>query len=520
MESSSLLKLSKKELKSISKLTIKDRFGSIRSKTIRWLKLPNSWVLYIPLILTFYFLTVIDFDLPNIFLYKEQEIYGFIGEWLDFIIPLLSIIVVASIFIIQAIQNKNPDEELFSIVFSETWFYPILYLSLSIIAVMTFLYFRPIIIEEEIIIRAAILSLYLFLFDIVLIGFLFNRAFRFLNTDYLLDKYLIDIHFYFEKGILKEAISRLSYRIFRDKMQGNNFTENTFGIAPYNYVPVKLEYKKRQLITDIKLKKLIKLISEYDNIFFKTIFIHEIIPEQFRFLWLPQRNNLEKSIRKFIKSSDYKDKKDNLLKIKEKFKGRLDRYVIEENIQLLDQVLEHYKSLYSVFTNLLPKYNLNSIAQISSFYYANSTWEALENIERHIQLAFEKAIKHNSVEASKRLLSFVDKIFVLSIRTKCLEIFLQYKFILTLFYNAMLQNEEIKNRNMNWLSIRLRELADLYINTEIAEEVDLEKIQLLKRMQHEFFIIINRLIKRSIEVNDYNTFSRLMNELTQFRHRI
>ncbi len=72
------------------------------------------------------------------------------------------------------------------------------------------------------------------------------------------------------------------------------------------------------------------------------------------------------------------------------------------------------------------------ILPIQSFIHSGRGWEALGGVDKHILLAFKKAVKYNSSEASKKILSFVDRIFVLSIRTKNLEIFLQYKFMLIL----------------------------------------------------------------------------------------
>ena len=56
---------------------------------------------------------------------------------------------------------------------------------------------------------------------------------------------------FWRTSLLEQRISRLSYRIFRDKMQELNFNENIFGIAPQDYIVVSVEYKERQLIEDI-----------------------------------------------------------------------------------------------------------------------------------------------------------------------------------------------------------------------------------------------------------------------------
>lgn len=516
--SDSLLNLSRKELQSISTFTVHERFKQIMSKIYRWLKLPLSWIFYIPLVLIVYAITFLELNIPTLFYFKNGEIFQFIERWLSFIIPLFTIIVVSSIFIIQAIQQKNKDDELFSVVFGESWFYPILYISLCIIAIMTFLYFKPIFISERIIIKMTVLSLWLYLFDLLCIGFLFNRAFKFLNTDYLLEKYLNDIMFYFDAEIEREALSRISHRIFNEKMNKMNHNERIFN-APQNYHQITFHYNKRQLVKDVKIKKVIRRLSKSKNLVYTPIHVGYVLPEDFNFIWAQQTEDQDfKSIRKLIVTSDFNEEKSKLANIKERFKGKLDRYVMEENIPLLNQVLDYYKSLYIYFVHLTEKYKLIKIPQINSFFSAGRAWEALEGVDKHIFFAFEKAIYKGNGEASKSILSFVDRIYVLCIRERNAEIFIQYKYMLVIFYTIMFNNEGIKNKNMSWLSLRLRELADTYINYEIEKEKDKEKVKLLQKMQIEFFIIINKLLKKALEFNDFKTYSKLIHELGQIRN--
>lgn len=142
----------------------------------------------------------------------------------------ISIALIAILFAV--LQNKKYDEDILPVSFRESYIFPTLGFAISSIIILLFLSFTKetrTLITDEIFIKAVILGGYYFAVFIILIGFIFYRVYKFLETDFLFDKYvenIIGIVTQKPKGStlfkIKNVNNRLEAKLLKYSAEGDN----------------------------------------------------------------------------------------------------------------------------------------------------------------------------------------------------------------------------------------------------------------------------------------------------------
>jgi len=202
-------------------------------KNICWIsKSPVGTLLTALLTIFIFILCRVNIPLPGLFNISKS----YSEDLLKLIITSFSAIFGISIALIAILfavfQNKKYDEDILPVAFRESYIFPTLGFAISSIIILCFLSFAKetrTLITDEIFIKAVILGGYYFAVFIILIGFTFYRVYKFLETDFLFDKYvenIIGIVTQKPKGNtlfkIKNVNNRLEAKLLKYSAEGDN----------------------------------------------------------------------------------------------------------------------------------------------------------------------------------------------------------------------------------------------------------------------------------------------------------
>jgi len=164
-------------------------------KLVRFFKKPTGMFSLILISFCISFLCFVDLPLPILFHSNIEEANSILKSRLTEIISIFtsSFALIALIFTLIQINKKN--EDVISILFSETYIFPFLGFNAGFIIVFVTLnsFFNNIIISENFYIRLSFLSIYVVFFQISFLLFIIFRLYKILTTDFFFDNFIENI---------------------------------------------------------------------------------------------------------------------------------------------------------------------------------------------------------------------------------------------------------------------------------------------------------------------------------------
>ena len=321
----------------------------------------NSWLVIIPIVATLYFLCFIDFDLYEIFILTRNYSNDLISKCLTGFITLFSISISLSIFIINAIQQKNKNENLFSFIYKEIGLFSLLYFSITNIALLVFItLLQETIKNDYIFIKSAVLSCYMLIIEIILITMFFRKMFKLLDSNYLSLVYINKLKEDIYSNTKDEIISKYSCYLFNKRIMEANIKPHWIAINENEY---KISVTENDITTikDIKYKHLIKQIQKESKlgITVKAELGINIATYKNDAVITAENKNIEKIKQKFINSFQLsKWNEETKFLDKEVLKTKLVSEINEHNYVGLKITLDIYESIYESFIKVSTIYSI------------------------------------------------------------------------------------------------------------------------------------------------------------------
>jgi len=163
-------------------------------KNICWIsKSPKGILLTALLTILIFSLSRVNIPLPGLFHISKGYSEYLLKLTITSFSTIFGISIALIVILFAVFQNKKYDEDILPVAFRESYIFPTLGFAISSIIILFYLSFAKetrTLITDEIFIKAVILGGYYFAGYMILIGFIFYRVYKFLETDFLFDKYV------------------------------------------------------------------------------------------------------------------------------------------------------------------------------------------------------------------------------------------------------------------------------------------------------------------------------------------
>jgi len=502
-----LKSLSRKKFRQFDKTPFVEKWEFLGRKLINFLKGAKSCIFILPVTVFLFFLSSFNWDITWLFFYKTGEIYFFLENWVAYFIGLFGVVIAVGIFVISGIQSKNQTEEQLSIIFRESLLFPLIYFSLTVIGIMVFVSFRPLFLTELQIGRITILGLSLFIIELILIAYLFSRAFKFIDPSTLIKKYSDDLKSALRKELKDEFISKISEITFEEEIQKFQIEPNILRFQPANYKEVKIELKQKMVVEDFNITKLTKWLNEapleIKGTYYLPISIKQFLPQQLPILWIKGEELYDyfndKDLSKLLKVSRVETGLSEVEKLKQKMKNRLLTSIKNNDLESFYTILDMYNFIVMQFAEMYEYLNIfDSGVELNSTYVFRSrySWNILYRLDADFRNGFILSVDSKNREVNKELIDQVFAIFVLSIKRKNLTLIHLFKNLPGLFLKLSNKKEDFDLSHNKYFYMRLKEIIGL------TATIECEKVEQL-RDKEIIYAIITILFNEYVEIIKY-----------------
>lgn len=522
-----LKRLALSRIKSLDKTSSSEKLRNLRNRSIIFLKGPKSWLIILPLLFIVFLLAITDLKITPIFFFEKNEIYKFLGNWLGYFIGLFGAVIAVAIFVISGIQQRNQTEENLSIIFRESLLFPLLYYSLALIGILLFISFKPIFLTENQIIRITVLGLYLFIIELILIAYLFTKAFKFINPSFLIKKYYDELRNTLTKELKEDFLTKMSGVIFREELGKINFETNYLYYKPQDYHEIRIDSKQKYVIKDFyinKLKKMINDVSKEPEIsYIYPISLNQTLHEKSTILWVKNKNLLklfdDKKLIKLFDLAEIETGQSATELIKQRMRNRLFDSIRKGNNETFFTIIELYEFIFNLFAKMYNDYNiydsgveLNSVRIFSPIY----SWQILYGFDSDFRDAHELAVSFDLTEIKSEITKLIFRIFVLGLTKKNLTIIYLTKKLLIHFLVISNKKSDMEFLKDSYLYMRLKEIIALQAPIEYEKSIGNEKEKVFAIMLMLFNEYAN-IIKYLISIENHPAFTVAWNEFRQIQ---
>lgn len=516
--------LSKREFRKNNSTSFIKKFEVIKHLVFNYLKGPSAWTYILPMLFGLYFLGAFSWNIENIFNYKVGDIYGYLNNWLGYFIGFFGAVIAVAIFVISGIQYKNQYEEQVGILFRESLLFPLIYFSLTIIGIMLFVFFRPVFLNELQIGRFTILALILTFFELVLIAFLFTRAFKFIDPNYTLKKYYDDLKILVLKEIKRDFISKISSNILNKEFSEINL-EARFWLTQ-KQEEIKLGNMQKMILDDFKIQRAIKKLKKYFGQKYELSYLpfalDDIIHENATMFWINEdKTNAffkRKNINKLFKLTHIPIGQSEIDKLKQKLRNRIIIAISTNNTESFNTILDMYRFIVEHFAEKYNDFNiLNSGVELSSshIFSPKYSWKILYGIDRDLRSAFKVALDNNNYYLAEEIYKLIYNFLVISVIKGNLTLAHQFKILPESFLRLSENFEEYHLDKDIYPIMRLKEIIAL--NGQVAyEKANYEEKEKIHKTLLLLFNEFVNIMKYLIEYRKPSEFGAAWNEFSQF----
>lgn len=522
----------KKALREHSNRTIRENLANAGRGFRSFLKGTRSWQLLLPLVCASFALCYLNLPLPNWFLLSGQEAIEILHNRLSDLVGVFGVSVAVAVFVVSALQARRSGEEQFSTVFVESWLYPILYSILSAIGVMAWISYRRNDIPDEVFLRMVAVGYFCFTLALLSVAVLFERIFRFIQTDFLLKRYLSSVEHEAENALEAEFEGRVSRRLYQTHLEGLGLNQNYFEPEKKDASIFRVGFPWNARIKDVNLRVIAKTLrklqqkrgSSLSSIgSFKALGLDDFIRQDESVMWLScdgiagarrLRDKLQNAykatrIRGETRSTSYEEEKQRL-------KSRLIKVVMENDVVAIEHILEAYTTINRSFATKSKAYRIEANLQnLPSRGWFEDEWDVLREIDRHILIAFEKAVELSNREIVLDLCGHVYHLLVMSMHEDSLILFRKYYYLPTRLYYLTRKSEELKRSAANLLASYWTNLIRLHISYEYRDAREIAQKQRLNQFYYLAFTGFNALFKTMIDLRDFAGFKTALNQFSQ-----
>lgn len=514
----------RKELKESRYCTPSESIFSQIDNFRHFIKQPNSWRFVVPFVLIIYLLCFFDLRIPGTFSSSHDQAIELLNDRLIHLITLFSVSVVVAVFVVSAMQAKRVGEELFSTIFRESYIYPIIFFVLSVIGITAIVSQASNEIQDVVLIRINTLGLVTFITTLIVIGFLFVRIFKFINTDYLLNRYIKNIerlsNIELERELF-ERISRMVYKTFFDSLGAKEDYLRFYSKEKLNQS--KIRFNEAVVIDDVNFNYLLREIKKINggliqNMYYIPLGINDSVYSDTVILGFNSiiTENRSASILKAYRRNNRKREAVEYYEQKKKMKSRLISSVIENDFDSVDNILTAYYSIHKVFALSVNRYNIDeSLSYYSSNILSIDDWNVIKDLDRHIFLVSKKAIETKNREFVKEVFNYLYKIMVIAITEENETIIRKYLYMASRIYYVSRLNPELRNLISSTASSDWTNLIRLHIFYLYNKFTEIDKRIKLNTIYHAAFTGFNGLLKTMIDEKDYMGFQIGIKEFNQ-----
>ncbi|MBS1492048.1 MAG: hypothetical protein JST55_00975 [Bacteroidetes bacterium] len=513
-------------------LNKKESLKSILYLIFDILKSPKgAWFIFL-LVLASYSLCLIDFKIPTIFYLNLQESISILDGRLGNLVTLFSITITVFVFIINAMQNRRKNEELFSTIFEESKLYPIVYFILSNIAIMFFISFfrdkdRLLFFTEDELIRIVVLFLYFTIISILAIGYLFYKIYQFLTSDLLDVVYSKKLIFLLKKELKRDLIIRMSKNVYRESLQqiSSFFKEGVYSLETNQYDFI-IPYKQNQIIKDTNLKNLHNFLKKIPyktenngSYLYNSIGLNETIYKNNLFFRIPDKSllsYLQRNYKKIFKIETGQISNEEFQNLKKSILARLKNSINSKEVEKVKKTLSLIMLIYQEFANEISTYGNEIIKnKYSNISFFLKEWNIINDLDIDIYNAFEKAAKSDDSEILDAIYRFIISVLSMSIPKRTTEIYSKYIFFINRIYYLLNDDKKLQQQYANRSIRNFYEIVKIYLNIEYRHE-DVKSRENLPQFYYDAFYALSGFLKTLIDNNEIELLKNTLRKFKEF----
>lgn len=496
---------------------VQEVVGNIKKPSMFWVA---------PLFVIFCFgMCFLNLPIPGIYYLSRESSLEMLNNRLADFFSILGTTIAVAVFVIGAMQAKREGEEQFSLVFLESYLYPILFFMLASGGALTLLtLFQNTLISDDIFSKMVILGNYLVVIELILVGFLFIRVFHFVNTDYLLEKYLSNVIHAGMKRIEEELFERMSRKIYETQMNSLGASLAYFGREGYHKEPILSNLEGVGKLKDVNIKNLSKVILQNKEI--KIGYVRSGIGQTIHpnspllFLDSDDKNIRSSLLKSFIiKKQKHQDKTFDLEMTR--LKVRFQRVLREDNISSVEQILDVYYSIYKVFADKMSQYQVETKQEEfpGSDLWSNE-WETIEQFDNQFYEAYEIAVKQSNRGLLDVLSSYNYRMIRLALESKNITLFRIYTYSYLRCYHIASKNKEIVAQITEQLITEYITFISLRLLGDFKELKNDQEKESLRGFIFQAYNVMSLLLKAMIEKHDFQLYQKVFRLVEQIEPRL
>ncbi len=508
-----------KELNSILDLKVQDEILNKFKNLINFTKGTSSIWLILPLLIVIYVLASFNFTFYNLIIIplSKEQATSLLNNRITNIVTIFSVSVAIFIFIVNSLKDIRRGEDIFKLTLQETYFYPVLYYSISLIAINYFVSFlvNSNAIHDDIYIRFSVLFMWLCVIQCSLIGYSFYLVYKAYDNDYIINKYHSLIEKEIQTIIKKELKERLSYNIYRKTIESINGLVVGYINTKENKYILNFNLRENMRITDINMRLLTKILSvkeitgtfvilRLNDILYKYTPVFGVFNELVA-------KKLNKKYRSIFTLKKIKNEKDFLKELKNNLKRNGESAIYSNDEVSFRSILDIHEKIHIYVIVLLKKYQYEE--KLDLYPSTNFFDTGINVIDRdHIGIYnyFEKAILKENKEIIHEILLFIYNLYVESLNNKSIILVEKYKYVYIWMYKKILSQGNLKKFFVDKMCLHLNEFTTMFLDIEFNRLTDYKLKYKILMFYGRVYFTISEILYQAIKNDDKDSYRRII----------
>lgn len=346
------LKENYKEIYEPKHKSVSNQFKNFVTESNQW------WFVFLSVLTIFLISPLVNISFLNFLEIDHQTAIFIVDQRTTNIAAIVSITLVVVGFILNNLAVKSP--LVYGLLFKKSLLYPIIYLTLSVIAIFITISTLRDTLTAFVFIRVVLVGTYFAIFILFLIGMLFRKVLLFSNEkeiEKMLDEELM---IEAKQNLKRILLNRHSEEIFISTMKENGAKEYnwSYSLSSLNRI-VEVEEttenkKKEKRLYDVNLVSLSNFIKNKktnSDILYQKLNLDKIITDTHNFIWVQniantktEKDRLQNSLVLKAKPSKQKDN----YAIRKFYDDKFERLSEQDNHRSMEQILNSYLKLYEL----------------------------------------------------------------------------------------------------------------------------------------------------------------------------
>jgi hypothetical protein len=463
-----------------------------------------------------------DFSLLNFIQVNKESAEKILDQRTSNIATIFSISLVVIGFLLNNLAIKEPLA--YRMLFKYSYFYQIIYFTLSVIACLVVLSNLRDHLDTEIFIRATLIGSYLMIVILVLIAVLFKKIINYVDSDHINSAYKQELLVESKSFILSSLFNIIGKKKYSELLDSYGCERHdplkAFYDSPSKKSPDSRSYKKKHnslIIQDINLKNISEVLTnaavKKSEIVYEPVDFEKTYSGEGTFFW-------ETELEPKLNSNVFVSLNSSFILAKKMFqnseRSQPVRIIIDDLLLKLihDGKVKEIEFFLNTYIDLLHL----QIRHVDTYGDPHSP-SIIDGFQGLLYKCFDKAIQKKQKEILLELTYFCSKALSLALSNRSLNHFHTYASFPSKYYQLAFTNKgsssvlyevcseraAMQLRDLIWLRVK-------YFNEKSPESTE---IDLLNKFYYHSYLGFSSLLYNMIWNRDYEQFERALNSYDQ-----